>query len=166
VTRQAATYRARRILLAGEAAHVHFPVGGQGLNIGLHDAVNLGWKLAQVVKTMSPEGLLDTYHAERHPVAQRVLRNTMAQTALLRCDDRMDALRGTVSELLNMDEPRKRIGAMMSGLDICTTSATGMSCSGAACPISTPSPATGLRASSHRCIMRDLCSSISASLAA
>jgi len=118
MTRQAASYRDRRVLLAGDAAHVHFPVGGQGLNIGVQDAVNLGWKLAQVVKETSPESLLDTYHAERHPVAARVLRNTMAQTALLRHDDRIEALRDTMSELLSMDEPRKRIAAMMSGLDI------------------------------------------------
>jgi 3-(3-hydroxy-phenyl)propionate hydroxylase len=118
MTRQAAAYRKGRILLAGDAAHVHFPVGGQGLNLGVQDAVNLGWKLAQVVKGISPESLLDTYHAERHPIAARVLRNTMAQTALLRRDDRIDALRDTVSELLSMDEPRKRFAAMMSGLDI------------------------------------------------
>jgi 2-polyprenyl-6-methoxyphenol hydroxylase-like FAD-dependent oxidoreductase len=118
VTRQAAAYRDRRILLAGDAAHVHSPVGGQGLNTGVQDAVNLGWKLAQVVSRTSPESLLDTYHAERHPVAARVLRNTMAQVALMRPDDRMEALRGTVSELLSMDEPRKRFAAMMSGLDI------------------------------------------------
>jgi 2-polyprenyl-6-methoxyphenol hydroxylase-like FAD-dependent oxidoreductase len=118
VTRQAAAYRDRRVLLAGDAAHVHYPVGGQGLQIGVQDAVNLGWKLAQVVKQTSPESLLDTYHAERHPVAARVLRNTMAQIALLRADDRTDALRETMSELLSMDEPRKRFAAMMSGLDI------------------------------------------------
>ena len=118
VTRQAASYRAGRVLLAGDAAHVHYPVGGQGLNIGVHDAVNLGWKLAQVVKGTSPDSLLDTYHAERHPVAARVLRNTMAQTALLRSDDRIEALRKIVSELLDMDEPRKRFAGMMSGLDI------------------------------------------------
>jgi len=118
MTRQAASYRDKRVLLAGDAAHVHFPVGGQGLNIGVQDAVNLGWKLAQVVKETSPESLLDTYHAERHPVAARVLRNTMAQTALLRSDDRIEALRDTVSELLSMDEPRKRLAATMSGLDI------------------------------------------------
>jgi 2-polyprenyl-6-methoxyphenol hydroxylase-like FAD-dependent oxidoreductase len=117
-TRQAAAYRDRRVLLAGDAAHVHSPVGGQGLNTGVQDAVNLGWKLAQVVRKTSPEGLLDTYHAERHPVAARVLRNTMAQTALMRPDDRIEALRDTVSELLSMDEPRKRFAAMMSGLDI------------------------------------------------
>jgi 3-(3-hydroxy-phenyl)propionate hydroxylase len=118
MARQAAAYRDRRVLLAGDAAHVHYPVGGQGLNIGVQDAVNLGWKLAQVVKRTSPESLLDTYQAERHPVAALVLRNTMAQTALLRADDRTEALRDTVSELLRMDEPRKRIAGMMSGLDI------------------------------------------------
>ncbi len=118
MTRQAASYRKGRVLLAGDAAHVHYPVGGQGLNIGVQDAVNLGWKLAQVVKGVSPETLLDTYQAERHPVAARVLKNTMAQTALLRADDRIGALRDTVSELLSMDEPRKRFAGMMSGLDI------------------------------------------------
>src|SRR3989440_9647984 len=118
MTRQAASYREGRVLLAGDAAHVHPPVGGQGLQIGVQDAVNLGWKLAQVVKETSPESLLDTYHAERHPVAARVLRNTMAQTALLRSDERTEALRDTMSELLSMDEPRKRIAARMSGLDI------------------------------------------------
>jgi len=118
MTRQAATYRERRILLAGDAAHVHSPVGGQGLNTGVQDAVNLGWKLAQVVHRTAPESLLDTYHSERHPVAARVLRNTMAQVALMRTDDRTEALRDTASELLSMDEPRKRFAAMMSGLDI------------------------------------------------
>src|SRR5688572_22614838 len=118
MTRQAATYRDRRVLLAGDAAHVHSPVGGQGLNTGVQDAVNLGWKLAQVVERTSPESLLDTYHAERHPVAARVLRTTMAQVALMRVDDRIEALRDTVSELLSIDEPRRRFGAMMSGLDI------------------------------------------------
>ena len=118
MTRQAASYRDRRVLLAGDAAHVHYPVGGQGLQTGVQDAVNLGWKLAKVVKGASPESLLDTYHAERHPVAARVLRNTMAQTALTRGNERIDALRDTMSELLSMDEPRKRIAAMISGLDI------------------------------------------------
>jgi 2-polyprenyl-6-methoxyphenol hydroxylase-like FAD-dependent oxidoreductase len=118
LTRQAAAYRDRRVLLAGDAAHVHYPVGGQGLNLGVQDAVNLGWKLAQVVDGTSPEGLLDTYHAERHPIAARVLRNTLGQVALLRTDERTDALRETMSELLGMDEPRRRLGAMMSGLDI------------------------------------------------
>jgi len=118
MARQAATYREGRVLLAGDAAHVHSPVGGQGLNTGVQDAVNLGWKLAQVVKRTSPESLLDTYHAERHPVAARVLRDTMAQVALQRTDDRTDAVRGIMSELLAMDEPRKRFAARMSGLDI------------------------------------------------
>jgi 2-polyprenyl-6-methoxyphenol hydroxylase-like FAD-dependent oxidoreductase len=118
--RQAATYRDRRVLLAGDAAHVHHPVGGQGLNTGVQDAVNLGWKLAQVVNQTAPDSLLDTYHSERHPVADRVLRNAMAQMALLRRpdDERTKALRQIVSELLSMEEPRKRFGAMMSGLDI------------------------------------------------
>jgi 2-polyprenyl-6-methoxyphenol hydroxylase-like FAD-dependent oxidoreductase len=120
MARQAAAYREGRVLLAGDAAHVHHPVGGQGLNTGVQDAVNLGWKLAQVVNRSAPESLLDTYHAERHPVAARVLRNTMAQIALLRRpdDDRTKALRDTMSELLAMDEPRRRFAAMMSGLDI------------------------------------------------
>jgi 2-polyprenyl-6-methoxyphenol hydroxylase-like FAD-dependent oxidoreductase len=118
VTRQAAAYRSGRVLLAGDAAHVHSPVGGQGLNIGVQDAVNLGWKLAQVVKGTSPDSLLDTYHAERHPVGARVLRNTMAQVALTRADDRTEALRDSVTELLRMDEPRRRFAAMMSGLDV------------------------------------------------
>ena len=118
MTRQAAAYRDRRVLLAGDAAHVHAPDGGQGLNTGVQDAVNLGWKLAQVVHGTSPEGLLDTYHAERHPVAARVLRITMAQVALRRPDDRIKALGDIVSELLSMDEPRTRIAGMVSGLDI------------------------------------------------
>ena len=118
MTRQAATYRKGRVLLAGDAAHVHSPVGGQGLNTGVQDAVNLGWKLAQVVKGISPESLLDTYHAERHPVGARVLRHTMAQVALMRVDERTEAARESVAEMLSMDEPRKRFGAMMSGLDI------------------------------------------------
>jgi 3-(3-hydroxy-phenyl)propionate hydroxylase len=118
MARQAVTYRDRRVLLAGDAAHVHPPVGGQGLNIGLQDAVNLGWKLAQVVNQTSSESLLDTYHAERHPVAARVLRNTVAEMALLRADDRIEAVHETISELLSMDEPRRRFAAMMSGLDI------------------------------------------------
>jgi 2-polyprenyl-6-methoxyphenol hydroxylase-like FAD-dependent oxidoreductase len=118
MARQAAAYRERRVLLAGDAAHVHAPSGGQGLNIGVQDAVNLGWKLAQVVKGVAPDTLLDTYHTERHPIGARVLRLTLAQTALGRGDDRTEALRETVTELLKMDEPRQRYGAMMSGLDI------------------------------------------------
>ena len=116
--RQAASYRDGRVLLAGDAAHVHGPQGGQGLNTGVQDAVNLGWKLAQVVNKTSPESLLDTYHAERHPVGARVLQNTMAQVALSRTDERSKALRESVLELLSLDEPRKRIAAIISGLDI------------------------------------------------
>jgi 3-(3-hydroxy-phenyl)propionate hydroxylase len=118
MARQAASYRERRVLLAGDAAHVHSPTGGQGLNIGVQDAVNLGWKLAQVVSGTSPESLLDTYQAERHPIGARVLKNTLAQTALARGDERTKALHEKLSELLRMDEPRKRYGGMMSGLDI------------------------------------------------
>ncbi len=118
MTRQAATYRKGRVLLAGDAAHVHSPDGGQGLNTGLQDAVNLGWKLARVVAGTAPDSLLDSYHTERHPVAARVLRNTMAQVALRRPDERSGALREVVAELLGMDEPRRRVGGMMSGLDV------------------------------------------------
>jgi 3-(3-hydroxy-phenyl)propionate hydroxylase len=118
MTRQAATYRDRRVLLAGDAAHVHPPMGGQGLNIGVQDAVNLGWKLAQVVKRTSPEEFLDTYNAERHPVAARVLLNTMAQSALRRSDEPTKALGTIVSELLDTDESRRRVVAEMSGLGI------------------------------------------------
>jgi len=117
-TRQVATYRKGRVLLAGDAAHVHSPVGGQGLNTGVQDAVNLGWKLAQVVKGISADTLLDTYHAERHPIGARVLRNTMSQVAIMRVDDRTEALRDTMADLLSMEEPRKRFAGMMSGLDI------------------------------------------------
>jgi 3-(3-hydroxy-phenyl)propionate hydroxylase len=118
MTRQAARYRVGRVLLAGDAAHVHPPMGGQGLNIGVQDAVNLGWKLAQVVKGTSPASLLDTYHAERHPIAARVLRNTMAQSALRRPDGHTKALGEYVTELLKMDEPRRRVVGEVSGLDI------------------------------------------------
>ena len=118
MVRQAAVYRDRRVLLAGDAAHIHPPDGGQGIQTGMQDAMNLGWKLAQVVKGISPESLLDTYHAERHPVAERVLRNTMAQVMLRRPDERTKALRDTMTELLGMDEPSRRFAAMMFGLDI------------------------------------------------
>jgi 3-(3-hydroxy-phenyl)propionate hydroxylase len=118
MTRQAESYRAGRVLLAGDAAHVHPPQGGQGLNIGVQDAVNLGWKLAQVASGTSPDSLLDTYHAERHPVAARVLRNTMAQVALTATGARTDALRDIMTGLLGLDEPRKQIAGMVCGLDI------------------------------------------------
>src|SRR6266550_6155755 len=118
MTRQAASYRKGRVLLAGDAAHVHYPVGGQGLNTGVQDAVNLGWKLAQVVNQTAPESLLDTYHAERHPVAARVLRNTIAQVALLRANDYVKTLGDIITELLTLEEPRRRFAAMISSLDI------------------------------------------------
>jgi 3-(3-hydroxy-phenyl)propionate hydroxylase len=118
MTRQAATYRVGRVLLAGDAAHVHYPAGGQGLSLGVQDAVNLGWKLAQVVSGISPETLLDTYHAERHPVGARALRYTIAQGVLQRRDERMQALVDEVSELAILDEPRKRLAGLHSGLDI------------------------------------------------
>jgi hypothetical protein len=118
MARQAAAYRAGRVLLAGDAAHVHNPVGGQGLNTGVQDAVNLGWKLAQVVNGTSPESLLDTYHAERHPVAARVLRDTIAQVLLFSPNVYVKTLGDTIAELLTMEEPRRRFAAMMSGLGI------------------------------------------------
>jgi 3-(3-hydroxy-phenyl)propionate hydroxylase len=118
MTRQAAAYRVGRVLLAGDAAHVHYPAGGQGLSLGVQDAVNLGWKLAQAVNGTSPESLLDTYHAERHPVVARVLQHTMALGTLQRRDDRMKALVDVVSELASMDEPRKRLAGIRTGLDI------------------------------------------------
>jgi 3-(3-hydroxy-phenyl)propionate hydroxylase len=118
MSRQAAQYRDRRVLLAGDSAHVHSPIGGQGLNTGVQDAVNLGWKLAQVIKRTSSESLLDTYHAERHPIGARVLRLTMAQVALHRPDERTNAARDIVAELLSIDEVRKRVAAEMSGLGI------------------------------------------------
>jgi 3-(3-hydroxy-phenyl)propionate hydroxylase len=118
MTRQAAAYRRGRVLLAGDAAHIHAPMGGQGLNIGVQDAVNLGWKLARVIDGTSPDALLDTYHAERHPVGAHVLHNTMAQGALRDTDPRSEALRDTMAELLGMDEPRRRFAGMLSGLDV------------------------------------------------
>ena len=118
MTRQAVAYRSGRVLVAGDAAHVHPPMGGQGLNIGVQDSVNLGWKLAQVVEGTSPVSLLDTYQAERHPVGARVLQNTMAQRALGATDERTGALRDLLAELLTMEEPRKHIAGMISGLDV------------------------------------------------
>ena len=118
MTRQAATYRAGRVLLAGDSAHVHYPAGGQGLSLGVQDAVNLGWKLAQVVNGTSLEILLDTYQEERHPITARVLQYTMAQTTLQRQDERMKALVDVVSELASMNEPRTWLAGIVSGLDI------------------------------------------------
>ncbi|HYC51958.1 MAG TPA: FAD-dependent monooxygenase [Gemmatimonadaceae bacterium] len=118
MTRQAAAYRAGRVFVAGDAAHVHSPVGGQGLNMGVQDAMNLGWKLAQVIKQTAPETLLDSYHAERHPVAARVLRTNRAQVLLARTDDHTRALRDTLNEIFGLDEPSRYLNAMMAGLDI------------------------------------------------
>ena len=117
-TRQAATYRRGRVLLAGDAAHVHPPHGGQGLNTGVQDAVNLGWKLAQVVHGTSGDDLLDTYHDERHAVGARVQDTVMAHVAMARPDARSRALRDAVAELVVLDEPRRRVVARQTGLDI------------------------------------------------
>jgi 3-(3-hydroxy-phenyl)propionate hydroxylase len=119
MTRQAAAYRKGRVLLAGDAAHVHSPATGQGIGLGMQDATNLGWKLGQVLQGISPDSLLDSYHAERHPAAARALRHTMAASALQRPgDERIGALRDTLAELMGMDEPRKRFAATISGLDL------------------------------------------------
>ncbi|MET0391384.1 MAG: FAD-dependent monooxygenase [Polyangiales bacterium] len=118
MARQAARYREKRVFLAGDAAHVHSPMGGQGLNVSVQDAVNLGWKLAQVIRGTAPDSLLDTYHTERHPVGARLLRNTMALTAIERTDDRAGALRGMLTELMQHDATRRHYVAMMSGLDL------------------------------------------------
>jgi 3-(3-hydroxy-phenyl)propionate hydroxylase len=118
MTRQAASYRVQRVLLAGDSAHVHYPAGGQGLSLGVQDAVNLGWKLAQVVRGTSSESLLDTYQEERHPVAARALQYSMALGVLQRADDRMKTLVSVVAELAIMDQPRKRLAGIISGLDI------------------------------------------------
>ena len=117
-TRQAAEYRCGRVLLAGDAAHIHAPSGGQGIGLGIQDAVNLGWKLAQVVKGISPDSLLDSYHAERHPVEARVLKHTMAQSVVQRADPRVGALSDMVSDLLSIDEARRRLAGLISGLDV------------------------------------------------
>jgi 2-polyprenyl-6-methoxyphenol hydroxylase-like FAD-dependent oxidoreductase len=118
VTRQAGAYRAGRVLLAGDSAHVHYPAGGQGLSLGVQDAFNLGWKLAQVVNGTASERLLDTYHDERHPVGARAIRHTMAQTALQRQDERTQAVVEVISQLARMDEPRRWLAGIVSGLDV------------------------------------------------
>jgi 2-polyprenyl-6-methoxyphenol hydroxylase-like FAD-dependent oxidoreductase len=118
MTRQAAAYRKGRVLLAGDAAHIHAPDGGQGLNLGVQDAVNLGWKLAQVVHGISPDTLLDSYQTERHPVAARALCYTMAHVALRRPDERIKALGELVADMVRMEEPRKYLGGVTSGLEI------------------------------------------------
>ncbi|MGP4025779.1 FAD-dependent monooxygenase [Actinomadura sp. 3N407] len=115
---QAETYRKGRVLLAGDAAHVHFPAGGQGVNTGMQDAVNLGWKLAATVQGRAPHGLLDTYHSERHPVGARVLWNTRAQIALMNPDPAITPLRELFTELMHLDQVNAHLGNMISGLDI------------------------------------------------
>ena len=116
--RQATAYRSGRVLLAGDAAHIHYPAGGQGLNTGVQDAVNLGWKLALVVQGRAGDTLLDSYHAERHPVGARVLENTRAQTALTRPDAQTEALRSVFEGLVALDDVNRGLGLMVSGLDI------------------------------------------------
>ncbi|OAN37513.1 hypothetical protein A4X20_22540 [Mycolicibacterium iranicum] len=116
--RQTAAYRRGRTLHVGDATHVHHPIGGQGSNTGLQDAVNLGWILAQVVRGTSTDRLLDTYHDERHPIGACVLHNAPAQLALLGQDDRTKALYNTTADLLAMEEPLMRVAAMTAGLDI------------------------------------------------
>jgi 2-polyprenyl-6-methoxyphenol hydroxylase-like FAD-dependent oxidoreductase len=119
MTRQAAAYRAGRVLLAGDAAHVHSPTGGQGISLGVQDAVNLGWKLAQVDNGTCPDSLLDTYQQEHHPVAARALRHTMALTALQhRDDERMQALVDLVSDVASTAEARRRVAGLTSALDV------------------------------------------------
>ncbi|MBB2794279.1 UNVERIFIED_ORG: 3-(3-hydroxy-phenyl)propionate hydroxylase [Rhizobium pisi] len=154
MSRQAAAYRKGRVFLAGDAAHVHSPVGGQGLNTGVQDAVNLGWKLAQVVKGLSPEALLDTYHAERHPVAARVLRTTMAQVALQRTMTAPKRSGTSCWNSLDWMRPARRSPGKCPVLPSATISARGTRCSAAACPTSTSSrlmaPSVSLRCSERR----------------
>jgi hypothetical protein len=115
-TRLVDTYRKGRVLLAGDAAHIHTPFGGQGLTLGLVDAANLGWKLAAVVRGEMPDSLLDTYTAERRPVAEAVLANTLAQIAIMRPDPQSGAMRDLVAKLLDFDDANRFIGEMTSGL--------------------------------------------------
>ncbi|QES39596.1 monooxygenase [Streptomyces venezuelae] len=117
-TRQADTYRRGRVLLAGDAAHIHLPAGGQGLSTGVQDAVNLGWKLAATVCGTAPAGLLDTYHAERHPVGQRLLMNTRAQGIVFLGGEQSDPLRALFTELLAHDEVKRHLAGIVSHLDI------------------------------------------------
>ncbi|GAA0353075.1 rifampin monooxygenase [Streptomyces blastmyceticus] len=117
-TRQAERYRVGRVLLAGDAAHVHPPTGGQGLNLGVQDAFNLGWKLAAAVGGWAPEGLLDSYHAERHPVGAAVLDNTRAQMALLGTDPGATALRELLSKLMDFEEVNRYVTGMITAVDV------------------------------------------------
>ncbi|MGW1509399.1 rifampin monooxygenase [Streptomyces sp. NPDC002394] len=117
-TRQAEHYRVGRVFLAGDAAHIHPPTGGQGLNLGIQDAFNLGWKLAAAVAGWAPEGLLDTYEAERHPVGARVLENTRAQMALLGAEPGPTALRELFSKLMDFEEVNRYITGMITAVDV------------------------------------------------
>jgi hypothetical protein len=123
--RQSSTYRRGRVLLAGDAAHVHSPFGGQGINLGIQDAANLGWKLARVARGTAPAELLDTYTAERHPVAARVLRNSRAQAALLRYGPEVDALRDLLTDLIELPQAKALMIGMVHALDITYGSADG-----------------------------------------
>lgn len=116
--RLASRYRAGRVLLAGDAAHIHFPAGGQGMNTSMQDAVNLGWKLAAVLDGYASDALLDTYESERRPVAERVLHNTRAQTALVRPGPHVDALRDIMTKLIEQPGVNEALSGMISGLDI------------------------------------------------
>ncbi|MEV6948286.1 FAD-dependent monooxygenase [Streptomyces sp. NPDC051172] len=116
--RQVTQYRRGRVLLAGDAAHIHLPAGGQGMNTSIQDSVNLGWKLAAVVRGTAPEHLLDTYHEERHPVGRRLLTNARAQGLLILGGDDMQPLRDVLSELMDHEEVRRHLAAMVSGLEI------------------------------------------------
>lgn len=117
-SRQAAEYRKGRIVLAGDAAHVHLPIGAQGMSAGVGDAMNLGWKLASVIKGYSSPDLLDTYHTERHPVGARVLANTLAQSKLYLGGEEMDPLRAVLTELVQYEEVQQLLAGMVTGLDI------------------------------------------------
>ncbi|MCQ9178041.1 rifampin monooxygenase [Streptomyces sp. IBSBF 2953] len=117
-TRQAERYRVGRVLLAGDAAHIHPPTGGQGLNLGVQDAFNLGWKLAAEVNGRAPEGLLDSYHEERHPVGARVLDNTRAQITLLGTDPGATALRALLSTLMDFEEVNRYVTGMITAVDV------------------------------------------------
>jgi flavin-dependent dehydrogenase len=117
-TRQVTQYRRDRVLLAGDAAHVHLPAGGQGLSVGVQDAANLGWKLAATVRGWAPDGLLDTYHRERHPVGARVLRNTQAQGVLYLSGQEIEPLRSVMAELMAIPDVGRHLSGMVSGLDI------------------------------------------------
>ncbi|MFC4610394.1 rifampin monooxygenase [Streptomyces maoxianensis] len=117
-TRQAERYRVGRVLLAGDAAHIHPPTGGQGLNLGVQDAFNLGWKLAAVVIGWAPEGLLDSYHAERHPVGACVLDNTRAQITLLGADPGATALRELFSKLMDFEEVNRYVTGIITAVEV------------------------------------------------